>query len=97
MEENGDEGDEDDDDDEDMDETDIEGILDGEFDEDDDLDDEEEETEEDAADRLRSEIVDRFDEDNARLGIVQVCMKIHIVENIFYIIDLPIHGFSRRC
>ena len=55
-----------------MDEADIEAILDGEFEEDDDLDDEEEETEDDAADRLRAEITDRFDDDNSRLGLVQV-------------------------
>ena len=93
MEENGDEGDEDDDDEDDMDETDIEGLLDAEFDEDEDLDEEEEETEEDAVDRLRSEIVDRFDEDNARLGVVQVLyrtvlggggeMKLHSMEKFF--------------
>ena len=95
MEENGDEGDEDDDDDEDMDETDIEGILDGEFDEDDDLDDEEEETEEDAADRLRSEIVDRFDEDNAKLGIVQVCRSTMVkIENPYRRKYLPFYGFA---
>ena len=75
MEENGDEADEDDDDEDDMDETDIEGLLDAEFDEDEDPDEEEEETEEDAVDRLRSEIVDRFDEDNARLGVVQVLYR----------------------
>jgi predicted metal-dependent peptidase len=55
-----------------MDEEDIEGILNGEFEEDEDLEDEEEETEEDAADRLRAEISDRFDEENGRMGIVQV-------------------------
>lgn len=53
-------------------EVDIEALLDAEFEEEEEEEDEDEETEEDAIERMKTEIGDRFDEEVGRLANVQV-------------------------
>ena len=53
-------------------EEDIEALLDAEEEEEEELEEEEEETEEDAIERLKTEIGDRYDEETGKVAIVQV-------------------------
>ena len=71
-----------------MNEEEIEAILDGEFEEDNDLEEEDEEEEEEAADRIKSDIADRYDDDNSRLSVVQVCLVMLFREAMMMILEL---------
>ncbi|EDO38691.1 predicted protein [Nematostella vectensis] len=62
--------------DEEEEEEDIETALDAEFEEEEeDMDEEEEESEEDATERLKTEIGDRYDEETGRLAVVQETLE----------------------
>ena len=57
---------------EDEEEEDIEALLDAEEEDEDEMEEEEEESEEDAIERLKTEIGDRYDEETGKVATVQV-------------------------
>ena len=65
---------------------DVEAILDAELEEEEEMEEDEEEAEDEALERIKMEMTDRYEEEIAKIAVVQVCHFFHISVFFFLLV-----------